>query len=54
MTLWAQASGGAMLSLADRPVGIRVANAVVSAVAYLGDTIWPAGLAVPYPFMGEA
>ena len=30
--------------------GDRLANAVVSYVAYLGQMIWPAGLAVVYPF----
>ena len=31
------------------PPGERLANAAVSAVAYLGQTIWPANLAIFYP-----
>jgi len=31
-------------------IGERVANAIVSYVAYLGKTVWPAGLSIVYPF----
>jgi tetratricopeptide (TPR) repeat protein len=32
------------------PLDFRVANAVVSYVAYIGKMLWPAGLAALYPF----
>ena len=46
-TLMAQAS--AMSTLEELPFMYRAANAVVSCVAYLGQSIWPTGLAVFYP-----
>jgi tetratricopeptide (TPR) repeat protein len=36
------------------PLRIRVSNALVSAVQYVGLTIWPSGLAVFYPHPGTA
>jgi tetratricopeptide (TPR) repeat protein len=39
----------AIASIERYPVADRVANALVSYVAYLGKTLWPAGLAVFYP-----
>ncbi len=53
ITLSAQGSGKAMVAVERFPVGARVANAIVSYVAYLGKTIWPAGLAVYYPFSAD-
>jgi Flp pilus assembly protein TadD len=50
VTLLAQSAGGAVGALETFPLGVRVANALVSYVAYIGKTIWPAGLAVPYPY----
>ena len=35
-------------------LGIRVVNAVVSYVRYLGKTFWPVNLAIPYPHTGYA
>ncbi len=35
------------------PFGIRVANALVSYVAYLGKLLWPSELAVFYPYRGS-
>jgi len=48
-TLWAQAREGAILSVGRLPLPPRLANAVLSYYAYLGKTVWPAGLAVFYP-----
>ena len=43
-------SAKAMIATLDKwPLSWRLGNAVVSAAAYLGDTLWPAGLAVYYP-----
>ena len=41
--------GEAVVSLEQRPLGLRLENAVVSYVEYLGKMLWPAKLAVIYP-----
>jgi protein O-mannosyl-transferase len=48
-TVIAQRAGGAVASTADYPIGERIANALVSAVMYLRDAVWPARLAAFYP-----
>jgi len=50
ITVLAQRSAGAVLELSALPPGVRLANAVVSYVAYLGKTVWPVALAIPYPY----
>ena len=52
VTLFAQRAGGAVASLQSFPPAIRAANAVVSYATYLWRTLWPAGLALPYPHPG--
>ena len=47
VTWLVQRSGGAMQ---DLPLGERVRNALVSYVAYVGQTLWPSKLAVFYPY----
>src|SRR6202167_1037861 len=42
--------GGAVISFAAAPLHIRMANALVSYVAYIGKMLWPARLAVLYPY----
>ncbi len=49
VTYLAQQRGGAVSSLAEIPLGIRSANAVVSYLGYIGKFLWPARLAVFYP-----
>ncbi|MGB9618961.1 MAG: hypothetical protein ACPL7K_00955, partial [Armatimonadota bacterium] len=49
VTYIAQARGGAMTGLDCYPLGMRLANAFVSYMAYLGKTAWPARLAALYP-----
>jgi tetratricopeptide (TPR) repeat protein len=50
---WLSAQGGgAMGPGADWSPGVRLANAAVSYVAYLGAAIWPARLACFYPHPG--
>ena len=39
----------AVMSLEQRPLGLRVGNAVVAYVEYLAKTLWPVKLAVIYP-----
>ncbi len=50
ITIIAQQSQGALVELAGYPLGLRTANAIVSYARYLGKTIWPAGLLLPYPY----
>ncbi len=47
MTLWAQGEASALN--AQIPVGSRIANALVSYVAYMGQLFCPVGLAAYYP-----
>lgn len=50
VTYAVQKEGGAMALLGEIPFGVRLANAVVAAATYVGDTFLPAGLAVIYPY----
>jgi protein O-mannosyl-transferase len=50
VTFLAQRRSGAVFSVADFPLSGRLANAFVSYGRYLGKTLWPSSLAVPYPF----
>ena len=52
-TVWAQKAANSVVTAATLPVPDRVANALVSYVLYLWKTVWPANLAVPYPFSHE-
>jgi protein O-mannosyl-transferase len=47
----AQRGGGATTAL-DVPLGLRLENAVVAPVRYIGKLLWPAKLAVLYPHPG--
>ena len=50
LTLHAQKAGGAINPLNSYPLSIRLENAVVSYVRYLGKAFWPAHLAAFYPY----
>jgi tetratricopeptide (TPR) repeat protein len=50
----AQLRHGAVPSLDSYPWDVRVCNALLSYVAYLGKTFWPTNLAVHYPHPGTA
>jgi Flp pilus assembly protein TadD len=50
VTFLVQQRAGAVAELEGYPMGHRVANAVVSYVAYLGKTFWPTALAIIYPY----
>jgi Flp pilus assembly protein TadD len=54
ITVIVQQHGGAVKSLAQYPFGVRLANALVSYVAYIGKALWPTGLAVYYPYRNPA
>jgi len=49
-TVYAQHSFGAMVTLDKIPPFARLANAAVSYVRYVGATLWPADLAIFYPY----
>lgn len=50
VTFIVQRQGGAMSTLDVMPISLRIGNALVSYVSYLWMTVWPANLAVFYPF----
>ena len=52
ITLVAQQSGGAIASMDHLPMDVRMVNALVSYVNYIGKMIWPLKLAVFYPHPG--
>ena len=49
LAVWAQRAGGAMAHGDLLPLDVRLANAALSIVAYLRDTLVPTGLAAFYP-----
>jgi tetratricopeptide (TPR) repeat protein len=50
VTVIAQKAGGALQSLSGIPFPARIANATVAYAWYLVKTVWPASLAVFYPY----
>ena len=54
ITMKAQRSSGAVLSLGVSPMSMRLSNALVSYVRYLLDAFWPSGLAPMYPHPGDS
>jgi tetratricopeptide (TPR) repeat protein len=50
VTLIVQRRGRAVIGLDAIPLKLRVANALVSSVAYIGKMLWPTRLAVLYPY----
>jgi tetratricopeptide (TPR) repeat protein len=50
VTAWAQEQGGTVTDLADLPLAARLANALVSYVQYLEQTVVPVNLAAFYPY----
>ena len=52
VTFIAQQKGGAVGSIEAFSPGVRIANAFVSYIIYIGKTIWPNNLAVFYPHPG--
>ena len=53
VTYLVQQAGGAVRTFSSVPLGMRVENALVSYVVYAWQMIWPAGLAVFYPYPAE-
>jgi Flp pilus assembly protein TadD len=54
VTVIAQHEGGALGTLTTYPLGVRVANALMSYVSYLGRMVWPRNLAAYYPHAADA
>jgi len=54
VTMYAQQAGGAVRSVGQFPLGIRLENSIVAYAAYLWKMIWPAHLAVLYPHAGDS
>jgi hypothetical protein len=52
VTFYAQQSGGAVRSFDVLPFTVRIFNAFVSYVSYIGKMLWPLNLAVLYPYFG--
>ena len=50
VTYLVQQHGGAVSTPEVFPVGLRIANALVSYVSYIGKMFWPSHLAVFYPY----
>jgi hypothetical protein len=49
VTIVAQRSGGAVVDASALPLSLRLGNAILSYVAYIGKMFWPARLGVFYP-----
>jgi len=49
-TILTQHQAGAVSSTAALPLGVRIAQALISSVAYLEKTVWPRDLAFFYPY----
>jgi len=52
VTVFAQQTGGAVTTLEAFPLTVRIANALVSYLGYIGKMIWPSKLAILYPHPG--
>ena len=50
ITVYAQRQGGAVVGLDAMPYRLRVGNALIAYLKYLGKIFWPRDLAVFYPF----
>jgi tetratricopeptide (TPR) repeat protein len=50
VTYYAQQNGGAVMPFDIMPLGLRISNAVISYIAYMGKMFWPVRLAVIYPY----
>lgn len=52
VTIVAQSSGGAVRSAVEFSLGVRIENALVAYVRYIGKAFWPTHLAAIYPHPG--
>jgi len=49
ITIYAQNQWGAINTLYEAPLGLRLSNAIVAYVKYIGKALWPHDLSVYYP-----
>ncbi|MSU58115.1 MAG: tetratricopeptide repeat protein [Pedosphaera sp.] len=49
VTLLTARHSGAVVTMAEHPLGARIETALLGYIRYLGKTTWPADLALPYP-----
>ena len=54
VTIFAQKSWGAVVSIDIVPLATRISNALVSYLEYLGKMVWPKGFSVFYPYPVDA
>jgi tetratricopeptide (TPR) repeat protein len=54
VTFLVQKAGGAVQSLERFPFKVRIANALISYVKYMGKMVWPRDLAMLYPHQGNS
>ncbi|MGA2904959.1 MAG: hypothetical protein ABSD98_14075 [Candidatus Korobacteraceae bacterium] len=54
LTMRAQRAGGAVVSLTEYSLSVRLKNALVSYVRYIGKAFWPANLTPMYPHPGNS
>jgi Flp pilus assembly protein TadD len=47
---WSQGEGGSLVALDRLPLDLRVANAAIACIRYLGKAFWPVKLAAFYPY----
>lgn len=52
ITFWMQQRVGAVVTVANLPLGMRFGNAAISYCQYLGKLFWPVELAILYPLHG--
>ena len=50
LTLNSEQHGNALMPIASVPMDLRIENAALAYVSYLGKMFWPAKLAFPYPY----
>ena len=50
ITLQAERTGGTLSGIYFHPFSVRLQNAILSYVRYLGNAFWPSGLALYYPY----
>jgi protein O-mannosyl-transferase len=54
LTMQAQRAGGAMVSLVEYSLRVRLENALVAYVRYIGKAFWPSNLTPMYPHPGNS
>ncbi|MFH1481458.1 MAG: hypothetical protein ABIG67_09325, partial [Pseudomonadota bacterium] len=53
ITFQVQQGWGAIKTLGTYPFDVRIANALIAYVSYMGKMVWPQGLSVLYPHTGQ-